>query len=75
MDLATMYNTLGPSNLNAEQQMVVNNKLMMGQRRRSNFVKAGEKENALVHHPCKPPMMACFQSTNKVYDMKRSSSG
>jgi len=60
MDLATIYNTLGPSNLNAEQQMVVNSKIMMGQRRRSNFVKAGEKENAVQGHyqSSKPPMMA-----------------
>jgi hypothetical protein len=40
VDLATMYNTLGPHGSNGQ----LANKF--GQRRRSNFIKAGEKENS-----------------------------
>ena len=61
MDLTSMYNSLRPSNLDKEEQAAVNRKLSLGQRRRSNFVKPGEKENSHVHG-CKPPIMAAMQS-------------
>ena len=61
MDLASMYNSVRPSNLDKEEQIAVDRKLSLGRRRGSNFVKPGEKENSHVHG-MKPPIVAAMQS-------------
>lgn len=58
-NMANMYNSIYPSNVNKEEKIALNRKLSMGQRRRSNYLKAGEKENSQIM-PTKPPIMAAM---------------
>ena len=61
MDLASMYNSVRPSNLDKEEQIAVDRKLSLGRRRGSNFGKRVEKENSYAHG-MKPPIVAAMQS-------------
>ena len=72
VDLATMYNTLGPGN-NGQQHNFGNK---FGQRRRSNFVKAGEKENSHIPKTMViiPSSSTTFESKGKANDLDKTTS-